>query len=343
MLNNIICEYIWIGGYYELRSKTRLIKVPLNVGVLDAGFIPELSSIPEWNYDASSTGQLSSDGNTKKILKPVACFIDPLRHIHNRICILVLCDTYNVNGSPLKTNHRCKASEIFKQNQEEEPWFGLEQEYFIVLNNEELFKPYNSLSHYCGTVDNRIERLIAEQHLDVCLNANLNISGINAEVSEGQWEFQIGPSIGIDAGDHLIVARYLLERIAEKNNARICYHPKPSIDVNGSGCHTNFSTKTMREENGVEELMNCMKKLETNHKVHLEVYGLDNEKRLTGYNETASYTKFSWGIGTRNTSVRIPNQVLKDKCGYFEDRRPASNMDPYQVTLLVFSTCCLQT
>jgi len=319
-----ICEYIWIGGNNELRSKTRVVEGS--------------EGLKEWNYDASSTGQASSDGNTEGILRPVAYFVDPLRKIKDYKCLLVLCETYDINGVPLQTNHRHSAEKIFRKKLEEEPWFGLEQEYFIVQNNTNM---YNTFTHYCGMAENNIERLIVEKHLEACLNANLNISGINAEVANYQWEFQIGPSVGIEGGDHLIIARYLLERIAEQHNMSICYKPKPSISSNGSGCHTNFSTKKMREENGIEEIMRCITKLEENHKEHLEVYGKDNEERLTGHHETGSYTKFSWGVGTRNTSIRIPNQVLKDRCGYFEDRRPAANIDPYQVTAIIFETCCL--
>jgi glutamine synthetase len=177
--------------------------------------------------------------------------------------------------------------------------------------------------------------------LDACINSGLTISGINAEVVEGQWEYQIGPCVGIDLGDQFIISRYLLSKIAEKYDSIVDYQPKPYSDKNGSGCHNNFSTKSTRQENGIKEIYNYMSKLEKNHKQHLDVYGTDNNLRLTGIHETSSYEKFSWGVGTRNTSVRIPNQVVKDGCGYFEDRRPASNIDPYLTTSMLFKTCCI--
>jgi glutamine synthetase len=139
----------------------------------------------------------------------------------------------------------------------------------------------------------------------------------------------------------MIIARFLLERIAEKYDVVINYTPKLYKHINGSGCHTNFSTSVTRDENGIEEIYKCMSKLEKKHSEHIAVYGKDNENRLTGIHETSSINTFSFGVGTRNTSVRIPNQVVKDGCGYFEDRRPAANIDPYQVTSLVFQTCCL--
>jgi glutamine synthetase len=175
-----------------------------------------------------------------------------------------------------------------------------------------------------------------------CIHSGLQISGINSEVSEKQWEFQIGPCEGILAGDHLIIARYLLEKIAEKYDVRINYHPKPDKNINGSGCHINFSTfKTRDDEDGIEEINRCIKCLSENHEELIKVYGNNNDLRLTGFHETSSYNKFSWGVGTRNTSVRIPNQVIRDNGGYFEDRRPASNIDPYLATSNLFKVCYL--
>ncbi len=328
-----ICEYIWIGGNGELRSKTRVLQLDNPI-------------YPEWNYDASSTGQLPTNENTEGILKPVTSFKNPLRKLDYAWSVLVLCDTYDVKGNPLDTNHRHKAKQIFDAKLDEEPWFGLEQEYFITCDNdfeEEYSEKYNNIfDHYCGNASIPEERQIVEEHLTACLEAGINISGINAEVATFQWEFQIGPSIGIKASDELIVARYLLEKIAEKYKLKINYHPKPSMHANGSGCHTNFSTNGTRSVNGIEVIYKCLNKMKQRHHEHILICGNHNEHRLTGHHETASYTNFSWGIGTRNTSVRIPSQVLKDGCGYFEDRRPAANMDPYQVTSFLFETCCLE-
>jgi glutamine synthetase len=41
----------------------------------------------------------------------------------------------------------------------------------------------------------------------MCLYAGINISGVNAEVMASQWEFQVGPCIGIEMGDSLWMAR----------------------------------------------------------------------------------------------------------------------------------------
>jgi glutamine synthetase len=276
------------------------------------------------------------------ILKPHSIFPDPFRKGEKSECYIVLCDTYEPNGKPLPTNHRCNAEKIFNASVDEIPWFGLEQEYFILLNSTDKASRILALDarHYCGQ-SSRIERAIVEKHMHACLYAGLTISGINAEVSEDQWEFQIGPSTGIRAADQLVVARYLLERVAELYNAGISYYPKPSSLINGSGCHINFSTASMRAPGGLKVIESCMPKLEKRHKEHIAVYGEHNELRLTGKHETSDINKFSFGVGTRNTSVRIPTQTAKDGFGYFEDRRPASNIDPYKATSIVFKTCCL--
>jgi len=328
--SDFVCEYIWIGGNGELRSKTRVLH---NIKCGN-------DKMPEWNFDGSSTEQAPSYGNTEVILKPCAVYKDPFRFIDKYRCLLVLCDTYNNDDDPLPTNHRNSADKIFKKIGDETGcWFGLEQEYFIRFNNCFLH-PENNGSHYCG-VSNKLEKTIVEEHLQACLLVDLQISGINSEVATGQWEFQIGPSQDIEAADQLIIARYLLERIAEKYDATIDYSPKLSENANGSGCHINFSTEKMRNEGGLEEILYCMKKLEEKHEEHIAVYGKDNHLRLTGLHETSSMDNFTWGIGTRNTSVRIPNITKKNGCGYFEDRRPAANIDPYLATSIITETCCL--
>ena len=326
-----ICEYIWIGGNGEIRSKTRVLK----------NFIHQMDEFPEWNYDGSSTGQAPSDGNTEVILKPVSFFF--INHISQKYncnveSILILCDTYDNEGNPLPSNNRYNAKNLFDKLDKEECWFGLEQEYFICNKH---FICENNGSHYCGKTDNYIERQIVEEHFKCCIEAGLNISGINAEVATAQWEFQIGPSKGIKAADELIIARYLLERIAEKYDTTINYSPKLSESANGSGCHINFSTEKMRNNGGLEEILYCMEKLKKKHDEHIAAYGKDNHLRLTGLHETSSMDKFTWGIGTRNTSVRIPNLTKKNGCGYFEDRRPAANIDPYLATSIIAETCCL--
>lgn len=283
----------------KIRSKTRVF--PLKT--------VSIINIPEWNYDGSSTDQADSDGNTEVLLKHCAIYKDTIRCFSNCECILVLCDTYNSVDKALSSNHRNNANVIFSEIDKEECWFGLEQEYFIRFNNQ-TFEPINNGTHYCG-VSNKLEKTIVEEHLQTCVTTGLEISGINAEVASGQWEFQIGPSKGISAADQLIISRYLLERIAEKYNATIDYSPKLSENANGSGCHINFSTKDMREPGGLNKILSCMDKLKMKQEEHISAYGKNNHLRLTGLHETSCVNNFTWGIGTRNTSVRIPNATKK--------------------------------
>jgi glutamine synthetase len=249
-----------------------------------------------------------------------------------------LCETFHVDGKPTAENTRHNATTIFDMSVEQKPWFGLEQEYFIFDENK---YSKETTMHYCGIGCDISHRQLVEEHMAACLTSGLNISGINAEVSKDQWEFQIGPSEGIRAADELLMARFLLERIAEKYQKTICYDPKPFAHVNGSGCHTNFSTILMRNKKdkygngGIVEIHRVIKNMEKHHIEDIEHYGKDNDKRLSGIHETSSYSVFSWGVANRGASVRINNNTDCSGFGYFEDRRPAANMDPYLVTSIL--------
>merc|ERR1719469_443968 len=181
-----------------------------------------------------------------------------------------------------------------------------------------------------------------EAHYEACLFAGIMIGGTNAEVMPGQWEYQVGPCVGIDSGDHLWMSRYIMIRVCEEQQVNVTFDPKPIPgDWNGAGCHTNYSTEAMRQEGGWSEIIKAIEKLEAKHVEHIQVYGTGNERRLTGAHETASIDKFSYGVANRGASVRIPRTAEAEGKGYFEDRRPASNMDPYLVTSKIFQTTCL--
>lgn len=317
----IILEYVWIGGNDEFRSKIKIVNINNPI---------TLENIPEWNFDGSSTQQAEQD-DTEVMLRPVKVVKSPFPSKHKSY--LVLCETYN----NLLFRERENAKNVFDACLEREPWFGLEQEYFLISasipNDRESQGPY-----YCGIGKGKhaLEREVALEHMEACLKAGLEIGGVNAEVAHCQWEYQIGPCVGIDAGDQLLLSRYILERIAEKHGLNVLYDPKPFARVNGSGCHVNFSTLSMRTQDGLRHIEDAIRRLSYHHQEIIEISGKNNELRLTGLHETSSMTEFTSGIGTRNTSIRIPNTVFKDGKGYLEDRRPAANVNPYVITSSIF-------
>lgn len=328
-------DYIWIDGNGDLRSKNKVYNNKPD----------SIHDITTWNFDGSSTGQAETN-DSERFLKPVYLCINPF--LENSY--LVLCAVYQdvqLEKPDSKNNyHNC--FEVLNRWKETEPWFGFEQEYFLfqrvnTLNSKiplgvvSVSDCNNQGQYYCSVgAENAFGRNIVIEHLQNCIKAGLDIYGTNAEVAPSQWEFQIGTVAGIEASHQLWVARYILFIIAEKYDVCVSFHPKPFEHLNGSGCHTNFSNKETRNLGGCDKMIRDMfPKLEQKHIEHINNYGDNNKLRLTGHHETSSIDTFTWGIGSRCTCIRIGLETVKKGCGYFEDRRPGSNCDPYLVSMLL--------
>ncbi len=321
-------EYIWLDGYTpepSLRSKTKVVgSEPASAG-----------DCPGWSFDGSSTEQ-AEGSSSDCLLKPVKMILDPQR----KSASLVLCEVLNADGSVHASNGRGTF--------EDDPdlWLGFEQEYTIMLGGKPLGFPKDGYPgpqgpYYCSVgIDNCVGREIVEEHLDTCLEAGLSLTGINAEVMKGQWEYQLFGKGAKNACDDLWLSRFLLHRNAEQYGATIELHPKPiKGDWNGSGMHTNFSTTDIRDKGGEKLILSICEKFKATHESHIADYGSDNDQRLTGLHETQSIEKFSYAVSDRGASIRIPIGTVQDGWkGYLEDRRPASNADPYKVTAQILGT-----
>jgi len=337
----------------HLRSKTRVIE--------DWGFggnPPGIEHFPEWGFDGSSTNQ-AGGADSDCVLKPVRWVRDPIRGTHN---FLVLCEVYNGDGkTPHETNTRAALRGVLDEGaKKHEPWFGFEQEYTLYKGRSPLGWPeIGSPSRtqgpfYCGVgADEVAGREIVEAHLKACLEAEIMIYGVNAEVMLGQWEFQVGhrgfreeTGDPLLVSDHLLLARWLLYRLGENYGITAKLDCKPEKgDWNGAGMHTNFSTKWMRSDRagptGMIAIKEAIDKLESRHSEHIADYGEGLEARLTGEHETCNISEFRAGPADRGASIRIPRHVYETGRGYLEDRRPGANADPYRVCAMILQTVCL--
>ncbi|MDA0805772.1 MAG: glutamine synthetase beta-grasp domain-containing protein [Proteobacteria bacterium] len=326
-------EYIWLDGSEPtqcLRSKT----------MVRNDFGGTVEECPVWSFDGSSTNQATGD-DSDCLLKPVAIYPDPDR----ASAYLVMCEVLNADGTPHPTNGRATV-----QDEDEDFWFGFEQEYFLWDPKTDLPPgfpkggyPAPQGPYYCSVgTRNAFGRELIEEHMDICLEAGLNVEGINAEVAPGQWEFQIFAKGAKNAGDQIWVARYLLERTAESYGLAIDYEPKPLgkfADWNGSGMHANFSNGAMRDLGDETIFTKICEEFGKHIDRHMSVYGANNDQRLTGLHETQSIDEFSYGVSDRGASIRIPIGTVQDGWkGRLEDRRTASNADPYKVAAAIIKT-----
>jgi glutamine synthetase len=331
-------EYIWLDGYKplaSLRSKTKIIDG-------DTATLT-LADIPLWGFDGSSTQQ--AEGKSSDILlKPVALYPD----ITRKNAFLVMTETLTPSGEPHVSNSRATIAD------DPDTWFGFEQEYFFWQDGAPLGFPKGGFPfpqgpYYTGVGYKNVgdvARKLVEEHIDICIAAGINIEGINAEVAKGQWEFQIFGKGSKTAADQMWVARYIMDRLCEPYGIDIEWQCKPvrgpfnqPLDWNGSGMHTNFSSKYLREVGGKAYFEALMAAFAKNVDAHIAVYGPDNHLRLTGLHETQAIDKFSYGLSDRGASVRMPVNFIKNGYkGYLEDRRPNSAADPYLVAGRIIKT-----
>jgi glutamine synthetase len=336
----VLAEYVWLDAHQVPRSKTMTMpKAPSSVDELRI-----------WNYDGSSTEQAEGH-NSEIFLHPRCIFKDPFRGAPH---IIVLAEAYNAwDNLPTIGNTRAKCAEIMAKYPQLDPWFGIEQEYTLMKPgkvgelptqpigfNDDGSEPAPQGPYYCSAGTGcAIGRAVADDHYEKCKDAGVKIAGTNAEVMPGQWEYQVGPCRGIEMGDHLTLARYIMLRVTETHKVICSISPKPKEgDWNGAGCHTNFSTAGMRAPGGYSEIIKVCEAFGPVAADHIAVYGEGNDKRLTGKHETCSINQFKYGVANRGASIRIPRDAEKNGCGYMEDRRPAANCDPYAVTHIIMKT-----
>jgi glutamine synthetase len=312
-----------------MRSKTKI----------EDNFSGKLEDCPIWAFDGSSTQQ-AEGGSSDCLLKPVSIFPDPAR----KNGYLVMAEVLSPDGTPHPTNARATIDD----KNDEDFWFGFEQEYFIMDVHTQLplgfpigGYPGPQGLYYCSVGGkNTHGRELVERHADLCIEAGINFEGINQEVACGQWEFQVFAKGAKNAGDHVWIARYLLDRLTEEYDYYIEYHPKPvKGDWNGSGMHANFSNSLLRTCGSKEVYLKVCEAFRPVTREHIEVYGEFNDQRLTGRHETASIHDFKYGVSDRGASIRIPIMtVQKGWKGWLEDRRPASNGDPYKIAARIIKT-----
>lgn len=355
----MLVEYLWLDAKKNLRTK---IKNEKKLKIED--FITKdidikqlnIEKLVKWNYDGSSTGQVPTT-NSEVILLPVNYIIHPFI----KECILCLCESLMYNNekdhyeAALGNSRSLVRLEILKRwnikrlNEKEinilhaslddnfdvyESWYGLEQEYFLFKKNKEIKNEKHDGIYYCSVGNyEKTEKELVIEHLELCNKVGLEISGINQEVEKSQWEYQIGPVEGVlEIGDQMIFAKYILLELCNKYDYNADFNPKPlKGNFNGSGCHINISNNKTRNVNiGYNEIIKLIEKMNKDHNNFVINYsGENNVNRLIGNHEAPSLENFSWDIGNRTCSVRIPNNTIINKCGYIEDRRPGSSIDYY--------------
>ncbi|CAC5398559.1 glnA [Mytilus coruscus] len=346
--DKVIIEYVFVNHTgYEVCSKTRIVDAePATV-----------EDCPVWDNYMWDDVEGKPENFKEMILKPVAMFKNPFFRSPHK---LVICEfwlnmetpsTINTRYTCKKTMERLNFDPIsgYRPKQPHDPWFGIEQEYFVTRDdgvpisydpknyNYETLILYTKLGHRHDK-NIGIERELSNRHMTACLYAGIKFGGVIRENNPSQWEYQIGPCLGETIGDHLNMSRYILQRLAEMFGLRVTFHPVP---VNGSPLtssgHLNFSISKMRAKGGIKFIRHAINLLaNSDEDPLLQMYdptlNQENKERLTNTSGVwhPQLHKFVCDVGKKElVTVRIPPLVNINGCGYFEDRRPSSALDPY--------------
>lgn len=321
----VCATYVWVDPTGHLRSKYRCLEFDGEV------------VFPQWTTEQAPP-------LADVTLVPVRVVKDPFAPVSKIHDALVLCEClHSLTDLPIDGNTRARAKEAFTNGSDVHPWFGITQEYLLCAADtgqpymwQQLFSdtsvPKQGHTH-CGVgLPQALGRDVAVEHLHACLAAGLKVTSMHAGTTPAQWAFQLAPLEGLAAADELWLARYILEIVCERHGLKVVWHPKPKKRFPGSACYVTYSnTKTREVDEGLTEIMLVMNNLSKRHAADVLLYGSGNDLRLS----TAAFT---FGFGDRGASVRIPHRVLADKCGYFEDRRPGANADPYTVLATLHTT-----
>lgn len=303
--------YIWTDGVGMFRSKVRRCE----------------GEATEWSYDGSSTGQATTE-SSEVVLKPRMTYKPKHGSYQYVLCSLKTPDGSPVDGDvfgPLTLEKRAALGSAR---------FAFEQEFFIYdkATTKPILLSAEQGPHYCS-VGSNLEKYVREVFERAVL-IGVKCTGYNLEVAPAQAEIQVdGPAFS--AACDLIMIRYLLWEVLGSHGLYPVFDPKPlGPDFNGSGLHTNISTESTMAPDGLVEIERMMTDLSGLHAAWMPFLGIGNERRLTGIHETSAMDRFTWAVGSRASSVRIPYSTGRDLCGYFEDRRPAANANPFQILAL---------
>jgi len=311
-------EYIWLDGslpIQRIRSKTKIIHLPEDQDSVS------IQNIPPWIFDGSITNQAASE-RKDCILIPAFICPDP----HRIGGAIALCEVFHADGKPDTHNYRRVIHSLALDHLESKPTIAFEQEFVIMKDGEPIFWPKTQKArrdHYCGVgSENILGRDFLEDHLNACLAANLSVNSISATKSPSQWSYQIGGSTVdiVTASDHLIVSRYLLQRLGEKSDYQVSFE-QGSLD--GSNLKLEFSTELMREVGGIEWIKSAIDILFSQN--------LLSEINLTYSRDTDSEAG----------SATIPLPAALESRGYFEDHRPSGTANPYKILSLILKTVCV--
>ena len=290
MTNVIIkCEYIWVNQLGQINSKTRVLSINSES---ETDWKLEISDIPPWSHIITQDGV-----RTPLLIRPNFACIDPNR----KNGILVFCDTLNADYTIHASNTRARLIDEYIEAQQLEPLIGFSQQFFLEKPSSDVTGLFRTNSECIIDGGSYEQRSVLEVFLNSCISSGLSIEEFHSIDPKSKWCYSIGgkTSNAIEACDHLILSRFLLQRSAESCGYTVCFDSGSSLGV-------SISTSQMRNHNSLDVIHNAMSTVKDDELIKALVKHPSNP-------------------------LEVPWEVLNRGFGGFYDERFSGSSDPYKL------------
>lgn len=254
----------------------------------------------------------------------------------------MICDIYRPDGTPFEGDPRFILKKAIKEAEEMGFSFnvGPECEFFL-FQTDDHGNPTTISHEKAGYFDLGPIDMGENARRDMILNLvemGFEIEASHHEVAPAQHEIDFKYDDALKTADNIMTFKLTVKSIAKRHGLHATFMPKPKLDINGSGMHTNMSL-SKDGKNVFSDETDSIGLSETAYQFlagimdHIKGMTLitnpivNSYKRLVPGFEAPAY--IAWSATNRSPLIRIPN--TRGESTRIELRSPDPACNPYLV------------